>query len=81
MNIKVSMRKALQPSRSEYNVSKLMTVQSVTPSADNFIHKLIGHGSKMTKILTNRYAVGDRLIVSDGEVIGKSKSSENTFYV
>lgn len=80
-NIKVSMRRALEPSRSEYNVSKIMTVQSVVAIANKFQHKLIGNRSKMTKLLVTRYAIGDKLIVSDGEVIGKSKAVENTFFV
>jgi len=80
-NIKVSLRKALAPGRSEYNETKLMTVTLVTAAGEQYRHNLIGNRTKMSKLLTARYSVGDKLIVSDGEVIGKSKAAENTFYV
>ena len=80
-NIKVSLRKALAPGRSEYKQTKIMTVTSVYPSGDQYRHNLIGDRSKMIKLLSTRYSVGDKLIVSDGEVIGKSKTAENTFYI
>jgi len=80
-NIRVSLRKALAPGRSEYNVSKLMTVTSITAVGDQYRHNLIGNREKMSKLLSTRYSIGDKLIVSSGEVIGKSKAAENTFYV
>lgn len=80
-NIKVRLRKALAPGRSEYQTSKIMTVISVTAQGRKYRHNLVGNGSKMSKLLSTRYANGDKLIVSDGEVIGKSKVAENTFYV
>ena len=80
-NIKVNLRKALAPSRAENTQSKLMMVTSVNAHENGYLHNLVGDGAKMVKVLSRRYSVGDKLIVSDGEVIGKSKIAENTFYV
>lgn len=80
-NIKVSLRKALAPGRSEYQASKIMRVVSITAQGSQYRHSLVGAGSKMSKILDKSYTVGDKLVVSDGEVIGKSKAVENTFYI
>lgn len=80
-NIKVSLRKALAPGRSEYKTTQIMMVISVSAKGDSYLHNLVGNQSKMLKLLPIRYSVGDKLLVSDGEVIGKSKAAENTFYV
>ncbi|RLA16986.1 MAG: hypothetical protein DRQ62_15475 [Gammaproteobacteria bacterium] len=81
MNIKVTLRKALQPNRSENKQSQMMTVLSVVKTGEKYTHKLTGTHSKMTKVLAVQYAVGDLLVVSDGEVVGRSKKEQAVFYV
>lgn len=81
MNIKVFFDEALRPGRDKLESSKLMSVLSVSAIADKFSHNLSGDGVKMTKILSAQYSIGDKLIVSGGEVIGKSKKSEAVFFV
>jgi len=81
MNIKVFFQEALKPGRDKIESSALMTVVSVSPSGNKFRHKLVGNGSAMVKVLDKRYAVDDKLIVSSGEVVGKSKKTESVFFV
>lgn len=80
-NIKVSLQKALAPGRDKFKQPKLMKVMSVTASGNKFKHSLVGDNSKMTKILDQRYAAGSQLVVSDGEVVGKTKAIEHEFFV
>ena len=80
-NILVSLKELLAPGRSEFEQTKLMTVLSVSKQGEKYRHNLSGDNSKMVKLLDYQYETGNRLIVSDGEVIGKAKKSEPIFFV
>ena len=82
-NIKVSFRRALEPSRAEYNVSEVMTVTRVklSPGSLGFLVSMIGNRKKVTRITTIRYSAGDRMIVSDGNIIGRAPNIDSVFYI
>lgn len=80
-NIKVLFRKALEPSRAERTFSEVMTVASIKFRNGQYEYQLAGNKKTLTRRTSDRYSVGDRLIVSEGDIVGKDKKNEVTFLV
>lgn len=80
-NIKVTLRQALEPSRSEHSGAELMTVTAIEQAGAEYRHRLVGDRKTLLSISSRRYAVGDKVIVSGGQIVGKSKKAELVVWV
>lgn len=80
-NIKVVLKKALEDSRAVRQSSEVMTVASVTFKNGQYQHRLVGQGKTLIRTMKTSFRVGDQLVVSDGDVIGRSSHSGNAVFL
>ena len=80
-NLKLTLQNSLKDGRDKVKSSEIMRVLSSKKMQGFFNITLSGDGNRLIKKTAENYSVGDLLIVSGGEIIGKSSSANKTYYV
>ena len=80
-NLKLTLKNSLKDGRDKVKSSDIMRVLSSEKVGDIFKITLSGDNVRVIKKSPTNYFAGDLLIISDGEIIGKSANSVKTYYV
>ena len=69
-NLLVSIKKAVEPKRSDVSGSKSFKVRGVTLTPDGYKHKLLGDRESKTVLSAKKYPINSRVLVSGGVIEG-----------